>query len=40
MRLRALALLALTPLAACSTVKEAVRGPELSQVGYLFGPGV
>ena len=25
---------ALAPLAACSTVKEAVRGPQLSQVGY------
>jgi flagellar L-ring protein precursor FlgH len=35
MRLRTLvALAALAPLAACSTVKEAVRGPELSQVGY------
>jgi len=34
MRLRILALAALAPLAACSTVKEAVKGPELSQVGY------
>jgi flagellar L-ring protein precursor FlgH len=34
MRLRILALAALAPLAACSTVKEAVRGPQLSQVGY------
>jgi flagellar L-ring protein precursor FlgH len=28
------ALLLLAPLAACSTVKEAVRGPELAPVGY------
>ena len=28
------ALLALAPLGACSTVKEAVRGPELAPVGY------
>lgn len=34
MRLRLLALLALAPLAACSTVSEAVRGPELAPVGY------
>lgn len=34
MRLRHLALLALAPLAACSTVNEAVRGPELAPVGY------
>jgi flagellar L-ring protein precursor FlgH len=34
MRLRILALTLLAPLAACSTVKEAVRGPQLSQVGY------
>ncbi|WP_293676299.1 flagellar basal body L-ring protein FlgH [uncultured Phenylobacterium sp.] len=34
MRLRILALAALAPLAACSTVKEAVSGPTLSQVGY------
>jgi len=34
MRLRLLALVALAPLAACSTVKEAVRGPELAPVGY------
>jgi flagellar L-ring protein precursor FlgH len=37
MRLRLLApfaVLALAPLAACSTVKEAVRGPELAPVGY------
>jgi flagellar L-ring protein precursor FlgH len=34
MRLRVLALAALAPLAACSTVREAVKGPELSQVGY------
>ena len=37
MRLRhlaPLALLAFGPLAACSTVKEAVRGPELAPVGY------
>lgn len=34
MRLAALALVALAPLAACSTVKEAVKGPELAPVGY------
>jgi flagellar L-ring protein precursor FlgH len=34
MRLRHLALFALAPLAACSTVSEAVRGPELAPVGY------
>ncbi|MBU1374684.1 MAG: flagellar basal body L-ring protein FlgH [Alphaproteobacteria bacterium] len=34
MRLRLIALLALSPLAACSTVSEAVRGPELAPVGY------
>jgi flagellar L-ring protein precursor FlgH len=34
MRPRLLALIALAPLAACSTVKEAVRGPELAPVGY------
>lgn len=35
MRLRVLVLAAaLAPLAACSTVKEAVRGPELAPVGY------
>jgi flagellar L-ring protein precursor FlgH len=34
MRLRLIALLALAPLAACSTVTEAVRGPELAPVGY------
>jgi flagellar L-ring protein precursor FlgH len=34
MRLRILALAALAPLAACSTVAEAVRGPELAPVGY------
>lgn len=34
MRLRTLALIALAPLAACSTVAEAVRGPELAPVGY------
>ncbi|TAJ74627.1 MAG: flagellar basal body L-ring protein FlgH [Phenylobacterium sp.] len=34
MRLRLLALVALSPLAACSTVSEAVRGPELAPVGY------
>jgi flagellar L-ring protein precursor FlgH len=34
MRLRLLALVALAPLAACSTVTEAVRGPELAPVGY------
>ncbi|HEY0647444.1 flagellar basal body L-ring protein FlgH [Phenylobacterium sp.] len=34
MRLRILALAALAPLAACSTVKEAVKGPDLAPVGY------
>jgi flagellar L-ring protein precursor FlgH len=34
MRLAALALVALAPLAACSTVAEAVKGPELAPVGY------
>lgn len=34
MRLSPLALLALIPLAACSTAMEAVRGPELAPVGY------
>lgn len=34
MRLRLLAVAALAPLAACSTVKEAVRGPDLAPVGY------
>jgi flagellar L-ring protein precursor FlgH len=34
MRLRLFALVALAPLAACSTVTEAVRGPELAPVGY------
>lgn len=34
MRLRLLALVALAPLAACSTVAEAVKGPELAAVGY------
>lgn len=35
MRLRLVAaLVALAPLAACSTVKEAVRGPDLAPVGY------
>ncbi|CAN5904004.1 flagellar basal body L-ring protein FlgH [soil metagenome] len=34
MRLSALALAALIPLAACSTVKEAVVGPTLAPVGY------
>ncbi|HEY0435290.1 MAG TPA: flagellar basal body L-ring protein FlgH [Phenylobacterium sp.] len=33
-RLPVLALILLAPLAACSTVKEAVRGPELAPVGY------
>ena len=32
--LAAAALLLLAPLAACSTVKEAVKGPELAPVGY------
>jgi len=34
MRLAPLALAALIPLAACSTVKEAVKGPNLTPVGY------
>jgi flagellar L-ring protein precursor FlgH len=34
MRLRSLALLALLPLGACSSVVEAVKGPELAPVGY------
>ena len=34
MRLRLLALAALIPLGACSTVTEAVRGPELTPIGY------
>jgi len=34
MRLRLLALALLLPLGACSTVKEAVRGPELAPIGY------
>jgi len=34
MRLRRFALLALAPLAACSTVTEAVKGPALAPVGY------
>ncbi|HEY8571864.1 flagellar basal body L-ring protein FlgH [Phenylobacterium sp.] len=34
MRLRLLTLLAFAPLAACSTVVEAVKGPELAPVGY------
>ena len=34
MRLRLVLLAALAPLAACSTVTEAVRGPELAPVGY------
>jgi len=34
MRLRLLAVVALAPLAACSTVVEAVKGPELAPVGY------
>ena len=34
MRLRLLALAALIPLAACSTVTEAVRGPDLTPMGY------
>ena len=34
MRLRVLTLIALLPLGACSTVKEAVRGPELAPIGY------
>jgi flagellar L-ring protein FlgH len=34
MRLRLIALLALLPLAACSTAREAMRGPELTPVRY------
>ncbi|MBL8770658.1 MAG: flagellar basal body L-ring protein FlgH [Phenylobacterium sp.] len=34
MRLRLLAIAAMAPLAACSTIKEAVKGPELAPVGY------
>jgi flagellar L-ring protein FlgH len=34
MRLPILAALILTPLAACSSVREVVKGPELSPVGY------
>ncbi|MEO8112729.1 MAG: flagellar basal body L-ring protein FlgH [Phenylobacterium sp.] len=34
MRLRILALIALAPLGACSTVVEAVKGPVLAPVGY------
>jgi flagellar L-ring protein precursor FlgH len=34
MRLRTLALIALLPLGACSTIKEAVKGPDLTPVGY------
>lgn len=34
MRLRLLALIALAPLGACSTVIEAVKGPALAPVGY------
>ena len=34
MRLRTLALVALLPLGACSSIKEAVKGPDLSPVGY------
>ncbi len=34
MRLRLAALVALAPLAACSTITEAVKGPELTPVGY------
>ena len=34
MRLRLIALAALAPLGACSTVVEAVKGPELAPVGY------
>ena len=34
MRRLLVALIALAPLAACSTVKEAMRGPELAPVGY------
>jgi flagellar L-ring protein precursor FlgH len=34
MRLRSLALLALLPLGACSSAMEAIKGPELTPVGY------
>lgn len=34
MRLSALALIAFVPLAACSSVREAVKGPDLAPVGY------
>jgi flagellar L-ring protein precursor FlgH len=34
MRLRTLAVIALLPLGACSSIKEAVKGPDLSPVGY------
>ncbi len=34
MRPSVIALIALAPLAACTTVQEAVRGPELAPVGY------
>lgn len=34
MSMKQLAILAFIPLAACTTVKEAVRGPELAPVGY------
>jgi flagellar L-ring protein precursor FlgH len=34
MRLRLVLIAALAPLCACSTVREAVRGPELAPVGY------
>ncbi|MBI1199785.1 MAG: flagellar basal body L-ring protein FlgH [Phenylobacterium sp.] len=34
MRLRILVLAALAPLGACSTISEAVKGPELAPVGY------
>jgi flagellar L-ring protein precursor FlgH len=34
MRIRLLALVALAPLAACSSVVEAVKGPQLGAVGY------
>ena len=34
MRIAALAIIALVPLSACSTVKEAVSGPQLAPIGY------
>ncbi|MFY8139354.1 MAG: flagellar basal body L-ring protein, partial [Caulobacter sp.] len=34
MRFAALAVIAFAPLAACSTVTEVVRGPQLTPVGY------